>query len=221
MTYTNSLEAINENYDLGIRLFELDFCLTRDNHLVAVHDWENYIKTKFQNAKGRMSLLEFEQAKMINGLHQLTLEGVIAWLRDRRDAYIITDIKDSNQKGLEIIKAMAPSLYKRFIPQIYEFEEYDMVKRLGFPKIILTLYRIGNWTPEQIVSFVAKDDVQLFAITMWANLALERNRTKELTKNNIFIFAHTVNDFIQYEALRNRGVGGVYTDFLTPDKTRH
>lgn len=36
--YTNSLEALRQNYNLGHRLFEMDFNLTSDKKLAAVHD---------------------------------------------------------------------------------------------------------------------------------------------------------------------------------------
>ena len=42
--YTNSLEALNENYKLGIKLFELDLNLTSDNIIVAVHNWSKWKK---------------------------------------------------------------------------------------------------------------------------------------------------------------------------------
>jgi hypothetical protein len=40
--YTNSLEAIQQNYSLGHRLFEMDFYLTSDRKLAAVHDWHQF-----------------------------------------------------------------------------------------------------------------------------------------------------------------------------------
>jgi arylsulfatase A-like enzyme len=40
-SYTNSLEALDENYRRGFRFFELDFNWTSDNQLVCIHDWES------------------------------------------------------------------------------------------------------------------------------------------------------------------------------------
>lgn len=40
--YTNSLEALQQNYSLGHRLFEMDFYLTSDKKLAAVHDWNQF-----------------------------------------------------------------------------------------------------------------------------------------------------------------------------------
>ena len=42
--YLNVLEALDENYSKGFRLFELDLLLTSDNYIVAAHDWKNWRK---------------------------------------------------------------------------------------------------------------------------------------------------------------------------------
>ena len=50
-TYTNSLEALNLNYNKGFRLFELDIRKTNDNKFVAVHYWEEWAeKTGFKGS---------------------------------------------------------------------------------------------------------------------------------------------------------------------------
>ncbi|MDR1388703.1 MAG: hypothetical protein LBJ31_01825 [Treponema sp.] len=41
LTYTNSLEAVEQNYMRGHRVFEIDFSLTKDGKLAAVHDWDH------------------------------------------------------------------------------------------------------------------------------------------------------------------------------------
>lgn len=40
-SYSNSVEAVTRNYELGTRLFELDFELTSDGAWVDAHDWPN------------------------------------------------------------------------------------------------------------------------------------------------------------------------------------
>ena len=39
ITYSNCLEALNLNYKLGHRVFEIDFSCTSDNKLISLHDW--------------------------------------------------------------------------------------------------------------------------------------------------------------------------------------
>ena len=38
-TYTNSLEALENSFSMGNRVFECDFALTSDDKMVACHDW--------------------------------------------------------------------------------------------------------------------------------------------------------------------------------------
>jgi hypothetical protein len=40
-TYTNCREAVLYNYDKGYRVFEIDFNVTSDGKLAAVHSWED------------------------------------------------------------------------------------------------------------------------------------------------------------------------------------
>ena len=37
--YSNSLEAFIENYNKGIRIFEVDLSITSDGYVVCRHDW--------------------------------------------------------------------------------------------------------------------------------------------------------------------------------------
>ena len=46
-TYTNSLEALEENYQAGFRAFEIDFSFTSDRQLVCLHDWEESFTRSF------------------------------------------------------------------------------------------------------------------------------------------------------------------------------
>ena len=49
LTYMNSLEAIDLNYSLGLRYFEIDFSWTNDDRLVCIHDWKQSYKRLFNN----------------------------------------------------------------------------------------------------------------------------------------------------------------------------
>src|SRR5689334_12250244 len=47
ITYTNSLNALNANYNRGFRYFEIDFNYTSDGHIVLIHDWTGTGKKLF------------------------------------------------------------------------------------------------------------------------------------------------------------------------------
>jgi glycerophosphoryl diester phosphodiesterase len=213
LTYTNSLEALNYNYNKGFRFFEIDFEFTSDKRLVLLHDWSPDNLTKLFHAKpGVYSLIEFKNFKMINNLTQMSLGDLADWMFKHPDAYIITDIKSNNMEGLNKISKECPTLKGRFMPQIYTFEEYDEAKIMGFKNIILTLYA-SDYKDEQVLEFL--NNHKVIALTM-----LDYRATKDfvykLKKIGVFIYVHTVNDATLKNQLKAQRVDGFYTDFLGP-----
>lgn len=207
-TYTNSLEAMDQSYNNGIRLMEIDFEWTTDDKLVSTHSWDGFIGKFFNVPVKQYSYTEFENFQMINGWHQLTPKVLDEWFGHHTDAYLVTDIKGNNVEGLRRLKQEYPRLAERIIPQIYRLEEYEHIKNLGYEDIILTLYLIKN-TDDEIVEF-AKNN-KLFAIT----LPIKRAKTdlpNRLKEHGIYVYAHTVNSQDLAEELESNGVSGFYTD---------
>ncbi len=213
LTYTNSLEALNYNYNKGFRFFEVDLEWTQDKELVLMHDWNSDRLKRLFSAKPKVySLSEFKGLKMAHKLTQMSLDDLIKWLRQHPDVYIITDIKSNNIKGLNKIGRSYPVFLDRFIPQIYNFREYEEVKSLGFKNVILTLYA-SNYNDAEVIQFLAQHRV--CALTMWYDRA-SNNFISELKKLKIFIYVHIVSDTALQIQLKALGVDGFYTDFLKP-----
>lgn len=211
-TYTNSLEALDFNYRKGFRFFEVDFSWTSDGELVAIHDWQGDFMRRFHFPKERRipNRDEFLDLEPTNGLTQLTLAGVLEWAREKGDVFIVTDIKEKNSQALEKIFREKREFVQYLIPQVYSYGEYKNVKKIGYEKIILTLYRMRVFPPE-LVRFCAVEDP--FAVTMPLNLA--RSGLAQLLKpENVYVYAHTVNDVKLYMELRKKGVNGIYTDYI-------
>jgi glycerophosphoryl diester phosphodiesterase len=213
VTYSNSREALDHSYGKGLRLFEIDLSWTTDGHLVMVHDWQDSSRDWFPDVKTPLPLEEFKASKMTDGLTQMTLEDLYAWLETHEDAYVVTDVKTRNLDALRVIAETAGELEARFIPQIYDFSEFAPARGLGFEDVIFTVYRSKS-TPLEVFSFGMSNE--LFAVTLpeeWA-LALPLARLFEI--NGVFVYAHTVNSLDIWRELRAAGVSGIYTDYLTP-----
>ena len=94
LTYTNSLEALNSNYDKGFRCFEIDFSWTLDEELVAIHDWEkSLLKDYHVVGKEIPTLAEFLLLETKTGLTQLSLKAILRWAADKEDVFIESDEK--------------------------------------------------------------------------------------------------------------------------------
>jgi glycerophosphoryl diester phosphodiesterase len=133
-------------------------------------------------------------------------------MENHEDAYIITDIKSENIKGLNKIAIKYQGLKERFIPQIYKFEEYDIVKGMGFKNIILTLYA-ADYSNEKVLDFLKEHKVS--ALTIWYYRA-SKDFIDRLKGLEVIVYVHTVNDLILRDKLKGIGVDGFYTDFIKP-----
>ena len=212
LSYTNCLEALDLNYKLGHRLFEIDFSWTSDNKLIALHDWEKvYTKLFNEILNAPLNYNTIINKKMINNYTILTLPILSEWLKKHPDAYIITDIKDKNIEGLKYIADNYKNDILRYIPQIYFIKEYAEVKNLGFQNIILTLY-LNSRSPEILAEFV--DNNKLFALTMHPEKKYFNEILYLMEERNQFVYVHTFNDKEQVEKILTSAVDGVYTDFL-------
>lgn len=209
-TYSNSLEALNKSYGRGIRLMEIDFEWTTDDELVCLHSWDGFLTGFFNQPVRQYSFEEFKNFQMINGWHQLTLEGLDRWFEQHSDAYLVTDIKARNIEGLKKIKEEYPNLARNTIPQIYQLDEYKKAKDLGYDEIILTLYIIRS-TEDEIVNFVEKND--LFGVTMPTSRA-RTNLLKRVRDKGAYVYTHTVNSLDLADELEGLGVSGFYSDLL-------
>lgn len=210
-TYTNSLEALNKNVS-KFKYFELDFSLTSDGHLVCSHDWTEVGRglALGQKVAETPSLSEFLDIRKTHRWTACTLDEVVAWLKKNDDKYIVTDIKEKNKENLTDIKNKYPEMIDRFIPQIYNIDEYYPVKSLGYKKIIITLYNTSI-SDVDIVKWIEGKDI--YAVTMW------HHRTPYLTKKlndmGYPVYAHTINDKSLVAYLKQYyGIQGIYTDSI-------
>lgn len=216
ITYSNSLEALNRTYELGLRFIELDFWITKDSDIVLLHDPE-VLRNDFEpSAIDPLHFLsvDFKKIKRKDDLTQMNLEMLVDWLNKHPNTYIITDIKSNNLFLLQTISSKYKILQQRFIPQIYHFREYLTVKKLGFEKIILTLYYHPSYTNRQIINFAKATNI--YAVTAWEDRGLNTEIAYNLTKNSIQTYIHTINNPKTIAKLKTESIG-VYTDLLEND----
>ena len=215
-TYTNSLEALNQNVKNGFSYFELDFSFTKDGRLVCIHDWGKSFKKTFGFwPKERPTLATFESlVKSRSEYQQCTLETLAHWMKHNTSAFIITDIKEDNLQGLKVISEYIPGFETRIIPQIYDPHNYNEVKKIGYKQVIWTLYRY-NGSSDDVLEW--SDTFKgPFAITMSKDRATS-DLPRKLAEKNIPTYVHTINTLEQMNAFVNDfGITEIYTDFLRP-----
>ena len=215
--YTNSIEALNLNYDRGFRYFELDFSCTKDGKLVCIHDWQSINKMLIgENSAKRLSFKQLKKlAEEKLPYHILYLRNLKEWMIQHPSTIIITDVKDVNNFiALKIIMGNLPDANQRVIPQIYSPENFFIVRKLGYKGIIWTLYRYRG-SNKDVLKWV-KVFSGSFAVTMPLS-RVKSGLAGMLYGRDIPVYVHTINSFSAYKLLKQKfGVSEIYTDILAP-----
>lgn len=102
-TITNSLEAFNEGYKKGARVFEVDLIETEEGVLVARHDWMDDLYDKLKQGESPkngnpLTLDEFKKLKSDLNITSITFQDVLNLMKKHKDIYIVTDTKTTTQE---------------------------------------------------------------------------------------------------------------------------
>lgn len=215
--YTNSPEALENSYKNGHRVFEMDFLLTSDGKLAAVHDWVN-IAGKKQSSE------EWKNFKIDGVYTSMFIGDVYKFMLEYPDTFLVTDTKsfyygekDIQKQFEELVntaKDIDESLLNRIIPQVYDQSCYKILMEVyPFESVIYTLYESPD-SDKEVVDFVAKHD-NIKVVTMeWYRYTEEFY--DDLTELSKYIYFFTINVPKEIERFRSWGVHGFYTDYMNP-----
>lgn len=225
-SYTNSREALYYNYDLGHRAFEVDFSITSDNKLVCLHDWTHGALIQGRGGEdGALSKVDFESGTIYEKYTPISLEELLLFMSKHEDVWIVTDSKETSADLIkfefsyivdEARMLGVDQVLDRVVVQIYNPEMYEVVNEIyEFPSVIFTLYQYWGGdvdTFADICRLCAYKNIDI--ITMWYYLA-----TPEILEIadqfGINVYVHTLNDIETVIDLKEKGVKGFYTDYLT------
>lgn len=235
--YTNSLEAMVQNYNLGCRVFEFDFAPTTDGKLAAVHDWKNHAK---RNGKAVSS----EEWKKLNAVAKPLTEGrytaifaedVLDQMLVNEDMFVVTDVKydDMTEEKLrdqfEHLYAAAKkrdiSILNRVVPQVYSQEMYDWLMEIyPFPSVIFTCYKTEASASEMIAFCAEKENIHVIT-TQYEALSDAADETglrftskdiADLHEKGLLIYNHTISSWTKLYDCFSRGVDGIYSNNMLP-----
>jgi glycerophosphoryl diester phosphodiesterase len=215
-TYTNSLEALDHNIKKGFSYFELDFSFTKDRRLVCIHDWQPNFERAFGFLPERMPTLEDFEALVENKskFELCTVSTLATWMKKNPSAMIVTDIKQDNLEGLRILANKISEFKSKIIPQIYDPQNFQAVKMMGYKQIIWTLF-FYDGSNDDVLDWIDRFEGP-FAITMPKDRATS-DLPKRLAEKHIPTYVHTINSEAEMNKfVKEFGVTEIYTDFLPP-----
>lgn len=225
--YTNSLDALVQNYNLGHRVFEFDFNLTSDNQLALVHDWE-----QFGNCNGvAMFADEWKSfqtfgSPVTDGRYEtMMIDELLDQMLVNKDIFIVTDTKSFEISEDEMIRQFQiiydeamkrdAEILNRIIPQIYNEQMYYIISDIyKFPSVIYTLYATES-TAEEVISFTKNSDV-INIVTAPVGDARLDVLIEGLHDEGKLIYVHTIQTYSDLTTYTAEGIDGFYTGLLLP-----
>ncbi len=224
---TNSLEALEQHYQNGTRLFEVDLIETSDGTVVARHDWEAYLFRDLGQSYEcekicPLATSEFLNLKIQNQYTPLTIDDLVKLMKKYPDIYLITDTKTQTkedtsrifQKILEAFKEET-ELLERLIPQFYSPQSFEGMQSVyPFKETLYTIY-LTNPPRQELIEFAKKNEVMGIVLPEhhYSVELIESIKSQELK-----VFLHTINDIEDAKRYLELGIDGIYTDFLFEDE---
>ncbi len=220
----NTLAAFRRAVELGAQYIETDIQLSRDAHLVALHD-DTVQRTT--DGRGSVAALTLEQLRRLDagswfratdeperfaGERIPTIEEVLSFSREQ-DINVYLEIKAPRASGVEhaVVAAVhaASALLSSYVIS-FDLGVLERVRRIE-PVLVLG-YLFNTRSP----------DVVARAVDAGARTVLPRadRVTPELIaqakRNDLKVVTWTVNDPLEMKSLMNMGVDGIMTDY--PDR---
>ncbi len=194
MCYLNCKEALPFYYDKGNRVFEYDVEQKGENYLLTHTDASN----PQGNLDGRFT--------------PLGLLECLAFLEAHEDMILIFDCKFENLGAFaEYVKAHAQeSMLQRIVIQVFNEQNIlDIRKVYDFKMLHVCMYATDY---VQTVQTCIKYGVGAVSVSVKA--LNERADWEIFEKNDICVFAYTVNTLKEYNLFKEKGITGVFSDFL-------
>lgn len=228
--YTNCLEAFNENYAEGHRVFEVDFSYTKDGVPVLWHDWGRQVSSKTK-AGVVPTLQQFMNVKIKDKYTPLQLRDLIKLMIRYPDIMVITDSKDDSITGTrrfinDLLKTCsdlnASKVLGRFIIQVYSEKMFETVESIyHFDSYIYTVYKqFAGQQPTRsqmlnVIKFCADNGIDMLTMpySRWKDVFME-----DLREYDVDVALHTVNSASDAKKFLAVGVKAIYTDTLSPIK---
>lgn len=226
-TYTNSKEAIERSYALGLRCFEIDIDFTVNNTPVLSHDWDwFYLITGVDTTDG-VTDEEFINAKIFGSFTPMTFRDVVDFMIEHPDTYFDLDTKDRSPRTwvpylIDICKEKAGDHYEeladRFIIEFYSESNYfEINNHYPFKNYFYSLYMQGMSDLDGIIDFCKYYQIPVAGCNQ---PAFTEEIVSKFEKNGIHIICYNglSDNYPDCMVLKTIGIYGIQSDFVLPEQ---
>ena len=213
VSYTNSLEALENCWKNGKRFCEIDLQETSDDMLICGHGDASELAFG-AGLPTTASGADFLSCRLYGELTPISADDLAGFMREHPELYVITDVKTNNLRVCRRLAEDFPDLRSQFIVQIQVPEEYETLRDLGFPYITYPIFK----TPDEqrdllhLAAFAKSHELLALILPNGYYAPDSKLLIAEKLIGTPFIL-HTLNDNWEIEYyLKNRLALAVYTD---------
>lgn len=232
---TNSLEALDYNYSIGTRLFDVDVCWSADSVLVCRHSWKDNTgqdvkepiwKSKrvynekiqqegwLSNSNTVLNSRVYANHLLYGRYHTLSVNELFLWLETHPDAYCLPDLK-----GPDMAKAFVrliqnenkDSILHRIIIRIDDFPDYEAVRKLPYEHFMLKKNNMGINTYSDIINFCVSNDIHAVSLSL---IDSDDSILSLFARKGIHVYVAVIDNLPDYFYFINKGAWGAVSNFI-------
>ncbi|MBR1634290.1 MAG: hypothetical protein IJ682_04410 [Lachnospiraceae bacterium] len=208
LMFSNSKEAFSKTIDLGFELIECDVSMVANREWILAHSFFN-LYDAIEQTYNIFSLSGFLMA--LNKEPQLTCLFDVKWCNHQEFA---TFIQDMNKMLDEM--PFTHMIKSQIVVEVYDEATIKMAFDSGY-QMIYTQYR-NPYAEEYMKTSVLCGKYSIPAVAFPINKALADKKIHIFTEKNIAYYAFSTDSPDEYSLLRNKGVQGVFTNYLYENK---
>ncbi|HML38920.1 MAG TPA: sulfatase-like hydrolase/transferase [Bacillota bacterium] len=150
---TNSLEALNASYDAGYRDIELGVCWTEDKEPVLLSSWQELGRYFDTDQSSTVTLDEFNDLTMRNGLTSMDYLDLAAWLKDHPDVTVYVQAERSEDYFMRYMGDCDGSIKDQLVAEAPGMVEYS-----GLYPTVLNI-DVGGNSADQILAYIKNNHI--------------------------------------------------------------
>jgi glycerophosphoryl diester phosphodiesterase len=216
LSYTNSLEAVEQSIRDGKKLIELDLLTTSDGELIAGHDWPR-VKAllKFQGITERqhhdsspLSFAEFSLLRQQSAIKPLDLAQIDAIFKAHPQLILVTDKTDNFPKLVQGFE-----FPERLIVECFSLYQCQRANRYGIVNTALNI-QLDN---ADIVDYLQRNRISMVTFRgVEQHNTLQFERAKAIHDAGIVSLVYTSGDDLAYlQQHIGLTASAIYTDFFS------
>ncbi len=217
MRYTNSLEALTQTINSGVKVIEVDFNYTNDKELVCYHT----LYDLHCDVKNDISFIDFMSLRIQGRYSPMTFEDVVNIMRQNPHIYIALDTKYSDL--IEMVedvynRCKDKDILNRLIIQLYYPNQKEKIQEIyDFPNMLFAPYKYSE-NPYDTLKVCYRENINAVVVN-YKSWSFEVFRL--FKEKGINVYTYTVNREDIADKLLSNGVYGIYTDFLLDYKSKY